>query len=148
MPNPDLEFDPSRLMGLAKKAREAKAVARAENDRIADLRERRTDVQRRAGLAKMRAADGDPRSRTAYAEQSAALETEAAAIAAQMRDADAEAGELSAATNSHARAFAKALNFAVEANLDIPAELSEQAARVRNGGRPTFELDAAWGGRQ
>lgn len=135
---PDIEFDPQRLLALARKARDAKAVARAATDRAHDLREQRADIQRRAQLAKENAAHNGPRASASYVEQAHSLAKQAEGLAIQLRDAGADAADLASVAGAHGRAFAAAIQFAVERNLDVPAELSDQAAVLRSGSHPAM----------
>lgn len=136
----EIEYDTARLLALARRAREAKALARAENDRTADLRDRLADLTRRAANARQNADLGGPRDAIAYREQADALDTEIAQVRQQLADANSESSELGASAGSAARTFQRALRFAVEADLGIPSELSSDAAAIRHGFHPDRAL--------
>ena len=127
---PSIEHDPARLLSLARRARDARALSHAARDQHDALREKLTDVRRRRQLAADKATWGDPRSRTGAQEQVERLDAEIAEIQRQMGAANGEQDHLTAVAASAGRTYTRALAFAVEIGLTVPQELVGDVAAI------------------
>lgn len=132
-----LELDPRRLVVLERQRQAKRAIARGLNDTLADLRERRTDVQRRAQQARANADYSDPQARFGYEQEASRLDGEVAALSQRMADTSAQIDETSAEAIAAGATAKSALQYAVERNLEIPLELRDAAHRLSVGVHPT-----------
>lgn len=132
-----IAFDPTRLLALARRRDEARALSSAAGEKYQALREKRMDVLRRAATAGTLADDYPGQGREVAQDRVAALHREAEALRQQMDDVQAD---IDAKTSDAAAAGAllkSATQFALNEGLQIPAELSDFARVVRGEIHPT-----------
>lgn len=131
---PKIEFDPDRLSVLDQKRRSAQALQRAANDQLHDLRDKKNEARRMADMLHRKSLDGDNEARKSAEKQAREHEAEAAKLAKQMGEIEAE---MSAHGSAAARAntlFKNALAFAVSEGLEIPSAFEGEADSIRMKG--------------
>ncbi|GHC45613.1 hypothetical protein [Neogemmobacter tilapiae] len=144
------DLDPARLLLLARRARDTKALTRSANDRLADLRERQQEIRRAANLARSNADLSDPRGRAGHLERGQKLEEEADDLKRQISALGEEIDDLSGVSGAAAMTFQRAMQHAVEIGLTVPTELQDHVnAITRHPGFPLgMATTASAGGQQ
>lgn len=138
-----ITFDPARLVVLARRRDEHRALARAAYDRYQNLREERTDVLRRASSTGLSGGLGSPISRQEAEENVAALHRQAEHLFRQMQAIEAESGEKSGLATTASALLKSAMKFAASQGLEIPAELAAEAHGDGAAHRPSFPGERA-----
>lgn len=123
------DFDPSRLVALARARDQRRAYAKSLNDRYQELRAARQDVQRRMQLAKANA-ESHHGSTFGFAAQEAAkvLNAEFERLTADMGEAQAEVDAVVQEAGEAGQLLRACLDFAHRRGLPIPAQLAQEAA--------------------
>lgn len=126
MPNPS-EFDPTRLVALARSRDRQKAQVRALSDRYADLREARADIDKRLRLAREELSQTHGRFSFEAGQKVKALQDQFDGLTSQMTEVLAEQDATAAEATDAGQLFRACLSFATENGLTIPPALLAEA---------------------
>lgn len=124
------DFDPTRLVHLARIRDQRRAVVRSLNDRYADLREKRADVDRRLRLAREELTNTYGRFGFEAEQKVKDLQASFEALTAQMQEVQAEQDATASEASETGTLFRTCLAFAVQNGLAIPGTLAADAAAV------------------
>lgn len=124
------------MTALDQKRRQAQALRRAANDQMQELRERKNDARRMADMLFRKSLEGANEARKSAEAQAEEHEAEAAKLAKQMANVEAEMSAHASAAGRANTLFKNALKFAVSEGLEIPAAFEGEAAQVLQKGLP------------
>ncbi|WP_103255588.1 hypothetical protein [Tabrizicola aquatica] len=126
-PEPEPEFDATRLLSLAKARDTRRAYARSLAEKYQTAREERQDVTRRLALARQNADLHRHGFRAESDAQIALLEAQERELTSRLYEIQAEQDCIVGEASEAASLFKSCLDFAHGRGLPIPAQLVEQA---------------------